>query len=214
MPKATASESPQLAAPDGPAIVRTKATEKYRLGASDLDSILPVSIRPRGQTVIREYNVKDVVALDARLNGALPLPTERAAENGAQIKAFVAMSRFKLRPAQLQRIRAVSETSVEGKKPVTIYNLCDVEALAQSIAAAVLPTSQTIAAPTTHVAGSSTSSVPAAVSTGTTRCHRRQTRRPIEVKDSEDYMEEPNFFDNMTRDQADEFMADLFHRHG
>jgi hypothetical protein len=96
MPKAPSGPQADLAVADGPAIVRTKATEKYRLGASDLDSILPVSLRLRGQTCIREYNVKDVEALDARLNSDLPLPSERAAQNGAQIKSFAAMTRFKV----------------------------------------------------------------------------------------------------------------------
>ncbi|KAJ6525704.1 hypothetical protein B0H19DRAFT_1084807 [Mycena capillaripes] len=44
MPKAgpSSSQAAQLAVPDVPAIVKTKATQQYRLGASDLDSILPL----------------------------------------------------------------------------------------------------------------------------------------------------------------------------
>ncbi|KAJ7775150.1 hypothetical protein B0H16DRAFT_87362 [Mycena metata] len=144
MPKAaTAAQAPrpQLAAPNGPLIVRYKALSQYRVGPTDLDSIPPVVIRPwyNGQ-VARDYNVSDVVALDERLNSDLPDPDERAEETGEQILAFEAMSRFKLNWKQLRRIRPVSEIEMkERKNPnVLVYNLSDVEALNAPIAAAAV----------------------------------------------------------------------------
>ncbi|KAJ7149377.1 hypothetical protein C8R46DRAFT_1198844 [Mycena filopes] len=178
MPKAPSvppASAPQLAASDGPSIVRSKALKQYRLGETDLNSIMPVKIRPHPVGVgARYYNLKDVVALDECLNSALPDPAERAEESGKQIKAFEAMKKYKLNRAQLARIKPVSEVHMpERKVPIVlVYNLSDVEALAAPIAAAAV---YAMAAPPrpphAPVAGSSTGRGTARARTASRRRH-------------------------------------------
>ncbi|KAJ7444851.1 hypothetical protein FB451DRAFT_1433822 [Mycena latifolia] len=212
MPKASPAV---LAARNGATILRTEATKQYRLGSSDLDSILPVSVRPHGQNLRQEYNVVDVIALDARLNSALPHIWERATENGPQIHFIEAMKRFKLRPTQMYRIKPVSDApnnSNRTGRPYGIYNLCDVERLSASVKAAAsspsppaAPRSESPAAGSSAVASSSTNPVQSNFArrrTSATRARPRPVRHTIRIE-VEDYYEEYNMFDGLSHDDAE-----------
>ncbi|KAF8211938.1 hypothetical protein K438DRAFT_1805652 [Mycena galopus ATCC 62051] len=162
-------------------------------------------------------------SIDARLNASLPLPTDRTAENGVQIRARAAMAcQLQLNLAQLRRVSSssVSEQHEPPKKPISVYNFCDAEAgisfvfanrirsfhdvhrsLAASISAAALAGSR-VTAPASGppVAGSSTNA-------GTTRSCRSgasngRRQAPIRIEAIDDYVDEPNIFAEMSEGEV------------
>ncbi|KAJ7087784.1 hypothetical protein C8R44DRAFT_893034 [Mycena epipterygia] len=210
MPKVPSRIQVELAPRNGATILRTKATEVYRLGASDLDSILPVSTRPHGKNLRMEYNVVDVVTLDTRLNSNLPGPLERAVENGPQIHYYAAMKQFKLRPAQLHRIKPVSEIPTSGK-PLGMYNCCDVEALAASVNAAAASPSRPVStsASSSVVPESSADPGPSVPRTTRAATRKRAPRRPrIRIEEDYNYEDDFNMFDGMSPDDAKALLHD------
>ncbi|KAJ7709624.1 hypothetical protein B0H17DRAFT_1190811 [Mycena rosella] len=138
MPRDTGPEI-VLARRNGLSIGRTEATRQYRLATSDLDSIRPVEVRAHGWTLRQFYNRKDVITLDARLNCAVPDPSERAAEDGPQIHKLDVMRELQgLQMVQMARIGPVSEIphpDDSEKGPIFVYNRSDVEALHASVRA-------------------------------------------------------------------------------
>ncbi|KAJ6597168.1 hypothetical protein DFH09DRAFT_1304918 [Mycena vulgaris] len=225
MPKDTTHpQAPGLAPRNGDTIGRTAATNKYRLGVRDLDSLLPVSVKPHGKNEKKDYNLNDVIALDARLNSAIPGPSERTPENGPQMMRFEAMNEFKLQSAQMDRITPVSEIPhpKNGKGPIRVYNRCDVVALDASVTAAAAAAASLCGippAPTPSIA--SGSAVPiSSTNTGpssrkrpvTTKARsRRAVRapRPIEQWEDHNMDDDPNIFDGMDHDDAAALFAQL-----
>ncbi|KAJ7709623.1 hypothetical protein B0H17DRAFT_231269 [Mycena rosella] len=211
MPKASSNPPPPCN--DEDVILRTKATEQYRLEATDLDSILPVSVNGR----IRKYNVLDVKALDVRLNSARPHPSERA-ENGPQIHFYKAMKKYTLRPQQMYRIKPVSQVSSSSGKRLGTYNECDVQELSDKVKAAAASPAPTIATGNSPLAaGSSAPSSPtnpanahAGSSRHTASSSRRapRVRRNIRIEIEDDY-EEPNMFDGLSSEDAAALLAQV-----
>ncbi|KAJ6597170.1 hypothetical protein DFH09DRAFT_1404088 [Mycena vulgaris] len=121
MPKA--SPRPAALAPrNGATIPRTKAAQQYHLRARDLDAILPVSATPHGRGYRREYNVADVAALSARLRGC-----EVVGELSLSTDAW---------PAQVYCVKPGTEIPHVDLRGGYVYDRCDVEDLATSVAPA------------------------------------------------------------------------------
>ncbi|KAJ7510130.1 hypothetical protein B0H11DRAFT_1177715 [Mycena galericulata] len=205
MPKAPTHSS--LAPRSGDTILRTEATRRYRLAPSDLDAILPVSIRPHGLSFKQEYNLSDVIALDARLNSANPRPTERAVENGAQIESSEAKKEFKLTLAQLHRIKPVSYNRFTGR-PMGVYNRCDVQVLADSGESRGHVDKFYCELRTWGFSRGSwlcvqvRDPVPPAVRSRAAGSNGGRASR-IKVVEDDYYEDEPNMFDGMTHDDAE-----------
>ncbi|KAJ7444852.1 hypothetical protein FB451DRAFT_1412975 [Mycena latifolia] len=149
----------KLARPNGRWITKTDARKKYGLAASDLDSILPVTDKPNPKnstTRVKTYNVADVATLARRLkstaasssrtSGGSSSSSQLAIAKGPSIMRTTAMKRFKLAPCQMDRLVPVKEAPnphPTATGPTRYYNLCDVQALVDSVAAAAAsPTSQ------------------------------------------------------------------------
>ncbi|KAH7931213.1 hypothetical protein BV22DRAFT_1190516 [Leucogyrophana mollusca] len=143
------SSSPprRLATPSGRWILKTQAMQRYKLAASDLESIFPVEYfhNPRGGgSMVVKYNEIDVMALDARLNpphstdvsASVSLPLELATPRGQSILRTQAIKQFGLKAVQLDRIKPISiqeNPHRAGGPPMRYYNLCDVKALVDKI---------------------------------------------------------------------------------
>ncbi|KAJ6539000.1 hypothetical protein B0H19DRAFT_1176616 [Mycena capillaripes] len=127
-----------LATPNGPSIKRTEATKKYKIKATDLDTITPISRQPNhmgGSSLIQVYNECDVAALTQRMGKPLPevAPMAPAAvlakKNGPRIMRTTAMKEFKLTPTQIDQLNPVSATPNAYGTVTKYYNRCDVENL-------------------------------------------------------------------------------------
>ncbi|KAJ7343194.1 hypothetical protein DFH08DRAFT_1009633 [Mycena albidolilacea] len=123
MPKAT-TKTPKLAQRSGRWITKTAAMKTYNLGSSDMDAILPVSdVRnPRNYLMrVKAYNIRDVVALARRIRSS------------SQSLGYAVA----LESVQIDRIRPVRELpNPHSAGTMRFYNRCDVQVLADSIAAA------------------------------------------------------------------------------
>ncbi|KAJ7596477.1 hypothetical protein C8J56DRAFT_288366 [Mycena floridula] len=139
-------------------ILRTQAMKEFHLAATDLDSILPISIEknPRGPYDIKRYNRSDVAALAKRLkSGAAAVRhittkafgTELpkldagalAPAIGEQIVRTRARDEYGLKPQQLDRLTptSIKENPHGAHKPsMRIYNLIDVQRLAAGVRSA------------------------------------------------------------------------------
>ncbi|KAJ7781608.1 hypothetical protein B0H16DRAFT_1499041 [Mycena metata] len=135
----TAPGTGPLATPNGPPIKRTEATKKYRIKATDLDTILPVSRQPNhmgGSSLIQVYNERDVATLALNLRPGKPLPelapeagpsSPLAKKKGRRIMRTTAMNEFKLTPTQIDELNPVSTTPNAYGTVTRYYNRCDVE---------------------------------------------------------------------------------------
>ncbi|RDB22281.1 hypothetical protein Hypma_010570 [Hypsizygus marmoreus] len=133
------------ATPNGPWILKTQAMEQYRLGRTDFEAIFPVHVsdNPRGGPYdIMKYNECDVRDLADRLHKGegLSHPSSSvssaegsayATRKGEQITKTNARNRFGLTSSQLERIKPVSRTPNKYNGLTWLYNVCDVEALAE-----------------------------------------------------------------------------------
>ncbi|KAJ7775149.1 hypothetical protein B0H16DRAFT_87393 [Mycena metata] len=143
MPKATPTK---LTRPSGGWIMGSKACKQFKLAASDLNSILPISdeSNPHNSRLrIKKYNVADVRALAGRLrsnsnSSASGSTTTLAVATGPSIMRTNAMKEFKLASCQMDRIKPVRmlPNSHRTGQFTKWYNRCDVKALADSIAQA------------------------------------------------------------------------------
>ncbi|KAJ7286091.1 hypothetical protein C8J57DRAFT_1286701 [Mycena rebaudengoi] len=131
----------QLAPRNGVTILLTQAKTKYRLAATDLASILSVSVKRNpngGRHPMKTYNVVDVEALAARLRaGAATAPPSGLATPtaGGQIMRTHAMQQFNLTGVQLDRLVPVREIPNNHKhNTITrFYNRSDVQRLADEV---------------------------------------------------------------------------------
>ncbi|KAK7061416.1 hypothetical protein R3P38DRAFT_2829363 [Favolaschia claudopus] len=130
----------ELAVANGPFIKRTKAVEKYKIKATDLDTIKPISRQQNhmgGSSLIQTYNECDVAALAQRLRPGKPLPelspmanpVVLAKKNGPRIMKTTAITKFKLRKAEIEQLTPISMTPNAYGSLTTYYNRCDVENL-------------------------------------------------------------------------------------
>jgi len=137
----TAPNTGLLAKANGPSIKRTEATKKYKIKASDLDTITPISRQPNhmgGSALMQTYNECDVAALAQRLRPGKPLPelapvagpsSPLAKKNGPRIMRTTAIREFKLTPTQMDQLNPVSMTPNAYGTVTKYYNRCDVENL-------------------------------------------------------------------------------------
>ncbi|KAJ7283451.1 hypothetical protein C8J57DRAFT_1120976 [Mycena rebaudengoi] len=139
-----------LAAPNGPSIKRTEAVKKYKIKATDLDTIQPISRQLNhmgGSAPIQVYNESDVVALTQRVRPGKPLPSDStpasssstpaavvlAKKNGRRIMRTTAIKEFKLTANQLDQLNPVSVAPNAYGTTTKYYNRCDVENLKQRV---------------------------------------------------------------------------------
>ncbi|KAJ7162574.1 hypothetical protein C8R43DRAFT_990762 [Mycena crocata] len=139
----TAPSATPLPTPNGPSIKRTEAAKKYKVKATDLDTIEPISRQPNhmgGSALIQVYNECDVASLAQRLRPGKLLPElgshssgpsgpPLAKKNGPRIMRTTAMKKFKLTPTQMDQLNPVSITPNAYGTTTTYYNRCDVENL-------------------------------------------------------------------------------------
>ncbi|KAJ7122788.1 hypothetical protein C8R44DRAFT_784553 [Mycena epipterygia] len=141
----TAPSTTPLAAPNGPSIKRTEATVKYKIKATDLDTITPISKQPNhmgGSAPIQVYNECDVAALAQRVRPGKPLPEMGssstgplllAKKNGRRIMRTTAMNEFNLKPHQMDQLTPISITPNAYGTLTKYYNRCDVENLKERL---------------------------------------------------------------------------------
>ncbi|KAJ6627474.1 hypothetical protein B0H10DRAFT_1994737 [Mycena sp. CBHHK59/15] len=136
-----------LAAPSGPSIKRTEATKRYKIKATDLDTIAPISRQPNhmgGSAPIQVYNECDVIALTEKIRPGKPLPLPQLAspstspialakKSGRRIMRSTAIQEFNLTPAQMDQLNPVSTTPNAYGSVTKYYNRCDVENLKQRV---------------------------------------------------------------------------------
>ncbi|VDB85094.1 unnamed protein product [Peniophora sp. CBMAI 1063] len=147
MPRASTSTrgAAERAPARGAWITKTQAYDRYSLGPSDLDNILPVSVERNssGNGYIHKYNECDVRLLRAKIVDMVATLQVGAPEgdtvpvNGKTIVRTQAKRDYKLDDNQMDRIRPrriQPNPHRSSASPMRIYNVCDVQALADGIA--------------------------------------------------------------------------------
>ncbi|VDB85093.1 unnamed protein product [Peniophora sp. CBMAI 1063] len=123
-------------------IGKTLAYSRYRLGATDLNSIHPTDIKPHGRGYIHRYNLCDVKLIHAKVAEMVKTlqvdapPGDTVPENGDVLVRWKAKKDYDLNDHQINRIRPcrIETNPYDAERtPMRTHNVVDVQALAHAI---------------------------------------------------------------------------------
>ncbi|KZV75215.1 hypothetical protein PENSPDRAFT_731760 [Peniophora sp. CONT] len=146
MPRASTSTgtTSRFARPRGAWITKTQAYSDYSLGPTDLDAIQPTSIEriANGRGFIHKYNECDVQLLRAKVVEMMATlqvgapAGDTVPQRGGTIVRTKAKQQYNLHDNQIDRIRPcrIQTNPRRQGSEMRIYNVCDVQALADGIA--------------------------------------------------------------------------------
>ncbi|KAI0695603.1 hypothetical protein BC835DRAFT_1414736 [Cytidiella melzeri] len=176
----------------GRSISKTKAMKQYQFSPSDFDNI-----KPTGSELAEK--IEDIrKTLQQNQGNGDNVPQTESTVTTKEVK-----ERYKLDSVQLRRIR-LCKRRLYKVRDVEVRCTIDAHATAAKrvrtkALVRAMSNLRNVQAPT--VAGTSTSL------SSVLRAPRRRVPRKV----YDDYEWNGNFFDNMSREEADEFMADLLH---
>ncbi|GJE97972.1 hypothetical protein PsYK624_141940 [Phanerochaete sordida] len=205
---------PSRTQPTGSWIFKTDARKRYKLSDADLASLTPLSVLPNprgGPHPVVKYSERDVQALARRLKEAATAagPSsdgDLAKPNGKEILHTKAKNEYGLTTEQL---RAIKPTRIEPNPygdrlpPMKHYNLCDVVALAERLAAA-----------RTQSASSSSAAASSSRPARSPKKGRRAKRSPSPYEDYDGDWDGDGAFDGMSPDDAHAKLMGIFHDYG